>query len=85
MPSWPGRQAPAPPGAGIILLGGSEGADFAARALAPRLAGHGYAVLGLPYHSPVWLQRRDLAALPSAFASIPVDRLAAVHAWLQAR
>lgn len=88
---FPGALLARPAGAGaarlpvIILLGGSEGADFAARALAPRLAGHGYAVLGLPYHSPVWLQRRDLAALPSAFASIPVDRLAAVHAWLQAR
>ena len=36
----------------IIALGGSSGGDGAARFTAVRLAALGYAVLGLPYHSP---------------------------------
>jgi hypothetical protein len=51
----------------IIVLGGSEGGDWFAKAMAPRLASYGYAVLGLPYYAPTWLQRADLATLPSDF------------------
>ena len=69
----------------IIVLGGSEGNDWAARDLAPRLASHGYAVLGLPYYAPSYgdAPRADLATLPSAFVDIPVDRLDQARAWLR--
>jgi len=69
----------------IIVLGGSEGNDWAARDLAPRLASRGYAVLGLPYYAPGngGPPRADLASLPSAFIDIPVDRLDQARAWLR--
>jgi len=70
----------------LIVLGGSEGHDFFARGMSPRLASHGYAVLGLPYYAPVWSgPRPDLAGLPTAFADIPVDRLQAACDWLRRR
>jgi acetyl esterase/lipase len=66
----------------VIVLGGSEGGDWLARTMAPRLASYGYAVLGLPYYAPAYARRDDLAALPSAFVDIPVDRLDEARAWL---
>ena len=36
----------------IIVLGGSEGGSYTARLMAPKLASHAYAFLGLPYFSP---------------------------------
>jgi hypothetical protein len=69
----------------IIVLGGSEGGDWFARAMAPRLASYGYAVLGLPYYAPTWLQRADLASLPSDFVDIPVERLELARDWLAQR
>ncbi|MEO7733215.1 MAG: acyl-CoA thioester hydrolase/BAAT C-terminal domain-containing protein [Kofleriaceae bacterium] len=69
----------------IIVLGGSEGSDWTARDVAPRLASHGYAVLGLPYYAPSYggSPRADLAGLPTAFVDIPVDRLDQARAWLR--
>jgi dienelactone hydrolase len=69
----------------IIVLGGSEGGDWTAREMAPRLASRGYAVLGLPYYAPVYggPARADLAGLPGAFVDIPVDRLDQARAWLR--
>lgn len=64
----------------IILLGGSEGGDWFAREMAPRLASRGYAVLGLPYYAPPY--GAPLAGLPSAFTDIPVERLEQARAWL---
>lgn len=58
----------------LILLGGSEGGAIFARDIGPRLAAHGYAVLGLPY----W----NAPGLPQTFEDIPVDRLNQVHDWL---
>lgn len=69
----------------IIVLGGSEGGDWFAKAMAPRLASYGYAVLGLPYYAPTWLQRADLASLPSDFVDIPVERLQQAREWLAGR
>lgn len=66
----------------IIVLGGSEGGDWFAKGMAPRLASHGYAVFGLPYYAPAWLDRQDLATLPSDFADIPVERLELARDWL---
>jgi dienelactone hydrolase len=64
------------------LLGGSEGGAITARAYAPLFAARGYAVLGLPYYSPAFNPDK-LPGLPTSFTDIPVDRLAAVHAWLR--
>lgn len=70
----------------IILLGGSEGGDRAARSLAPRFLAEGYAVLGVPYYSPAWGDReQQFPALPRAFAEIPVDMAETAKSWLQAR
>lgn len=69
----------------IIVLGGSEGYDWFARGMAPQLASHGYAVLGLPYYAPAFAMRTDLASLPRAFVDIPVDRLQSAYEWLRAR
>lgn len=88
--AFPGAVLAALPGAErrpvIILLGGSDGGSRAARD-APKLASHGYAVLGLPYYSPPAGPggSRELADLPADFADIPVERLQAVYEWLRAR
>jgi dienelactone hydrolase len=70
----------------IILLGGSEGGSGVTRGAA-QLASHGFAILALPYYSPVvWpSQKAELPTLPAAFADIPIDRLNEARAWLKAR
>jgi len=70
----------------IILLGGSEGDTMVTRGAAP-LASHGFAVLALPYYSPInWPSTKaELPTLPSAFADIAVERLNEARAWLMAR
>ncbi len=70
----------------IILLGGSEGGSAVTRGAA-QLASHGFAVLALPYYSPIaWpSQKAELPTLPAAFADISIDRLNEARAWLQAR
>lgn len=68
----------------IIVLGGSEGGDWFAREMAPRLASHGYAVLGVPYYAPPFVTpHADLKELPPAFVDIPVDRLERARDWLR--
>ncbi|MFZ5548157.1 MAG: acyl-CoA thioester hydrolase/BAAT C-terminal domain-containing protein [Pseudomonadota bacterium] len=79
----------------IIMLGGSEGGSMSSRRAAGLWASQGYAVLALPYYSPaVWApddkgqprpQPPELPALPASFVDIPVDRLDAARAWLQAQ
>lgn len=87
---FPGAFLLRPPGAeslpAVIVLGGSEGGDRAARSMAPLLALRGYAVLGLPYYSPAWGdQPQQIPGLPRAFHEIPLERLAAARDWLRAR
>jgi dienelactone hydrolase len=70
----------------LILLGGSEGGAMITRD-APVWASRGYAVLALPYYSPMgWGPNgptpAELPGLPSAFADIPVDRLQQARDWL---
>ena len=89
VPTLPGALVVSPPADGrrhgaIIVLGGSEGGDEFARAMAPRLAAHGYVVLGLPYYSPDY-GGPAIAGLPTSFSDIPVDRLTAARAVLAAR
>ena len=72
----PGRQ-PA-----LILLGGSEGGLFTARQMAPLLASHGYAVLGVGYFQG---GEPDLTRLPANLALIPLETLADARAWLAAQ
>lgn len=89
-PDFPGAVFAYPDGTAklpvIVVLGGSEGGDSTARAMAPKLASRGYAVLGLPYYSPAWGdQPQQLPGLPRSFVDIPVDRLEAVRAWLRTR
>jgi dienelactone hydrolase len=73
----------------LILLGGSEGGSSMTR-LAPGFASRGYAVLALPYYSPLrfgptGLMPAELPALPASFVDIPVERLEQARAWLAAR
>lgn len=68
----------------VIILGGSEGGSGYGRSLGPKLAMLGYAAIALPYYNPGW-SKEDLPGLPTAFANIPVDRLAAVHRWIEGR
>lgn len=75
----PGERRPV-----IVLLGGSEGGDGSARALAPRFVSRGYAVLGLPYYQPPWGDDR-IEGLPPAFVDIPLDGLESALAWARAR
>ncbi|MEM1194837.1 MAG: acyl-CoA thioester hydrolase/BAAT C-terminal domain-containing protein [Pseudomonadota bacterium] len=70
----------------IIILGGSEGGDRAARSLAKRFLAQDYAVLGLPYYSPAWAGNpQQFPGLPKAFANIPVDMAETARDWLKAR
>lgn len=70
----------------IIILGGSEGGDSAARQKAPLFLEQGYAVLGLPYYSPAWFGRdAQFPELPKAFHNIPIDRLETALTWLRAQ
>ena len=69
----------------IIVLGGSEGGDWAARSLGARLASRGFVVLGFPYYAPAYGGPSQFPDLPAAFADIPVDRLQAAHDILAAR
>ena len=70
----------------IIILGGSEGGDFGSRASAPDFLAEGYAILGLPYYSPAYLPKeRQLPDLPTAFDSIPLEKLAIARDWLLQR
>lgn len=69
----------------IILLGGSDGGDGAARFIAPRFLARGYAVLGVPYYQPGYGPGPKIPGLPAAFADIPLDRLEGVLAWIRKR
>mgnify|MGYP002622548001 FL=1 len=87
---FPGAFLLRPPGndplPAIMVLGGSEGGDSAARRIAPKLASRGYAVVGFPYHSPAyWGQKPQFPELPRAFHDIPIDRLEMVRDWLRKR
>jgi poly(3-hydroxybutyrate) depolymerase len=68
----------------VILLGGSEGGSSYGRELGPQMALRGYAAIALPYYNPDWTNE-GLPGLPTAFVDIPVDRLGAVHRWIQSR
>lgn len=71
----------------IIVLGGSEGGSWVAREFAPMLASRGFAVLGLPYYSPVQFPatKPEIPELPASFADIPVERLNDAYEWLKTR
>lgn len=71
----------------IIVLGGSEGGSWVAREFAPMLASRGFAVLGLPYYSPVQFPatKAEIPELPATFTEIPVDRLNEAYEWLKTR
>ena len=88
--SFPGafvlRQPGNEPRPAIVLLGGSEGNDGAARGAAPLWAARGYAAIGFPYYSPAWGdQAQAFPDLPRGFANIPIDTLGDVLATLRAR
>mgnify|MGYP006270298457 CR=1 FL=1 len=78
----PEGQGPFP---AIIMLGGSEGGDYAARTFGPGFAERGYAVLGLPYYSPAWGGSPQFPELPQDFVDIPVELAAQARDWLAAR
>ena len=69
----------------VVALGGSEGDDGSARNHAPHVAERGFAVLGLPYHSPGWRGEPKFPDLPADFAHLPIDYLEAAVAELRTR
>ncbi len=70
----------------VIVLGGSEGGDGAARTKAPLFVAAGCAVLGLPYYSPAYgSQPQQVPGLPKAFVDIPLDLVERARDWLRAR
>lgn len=70
----------------VILLGGSEGGDFGARASASGFASRGFAAVGVPYYSPAWGNAEPkFDRLPTAFVDIPIDRLERVRDSIEAR
>ena len=69
----------------IIVLGGSEGSDSAARSFTRRFVPQGYAVLGLPYYGPREGSKGHIPGLPNAFQEIAVDQLVTARDWLRAR
>ena len=79
----PSAEGPHP---AIIVLGGSEGGDVTARRIGPLLASRGFAVLGVPYYVPAWMDSGPgLAGLPNAFVNIPLERVETALRVLQAR
>lgn len=64
---------------GVIVLGGSEGGLFTARALAPLLASHGFAALGVGYFSRA---EQGIAPLPANLELIPVETIERARRWL---
>ncbi|MEJ6004933.1 acyl-CoA thioester hydrolase/BAAT C-terminal domain-containing protein [Paucibacter sp. AS339] len=89
--AFPGARFAVPSGGGkraaLIVLGGSEGGSYAAKAMAPELASQGYAVLGLPYYSPAgWSSSgptpAELPALPASFKNIELELLEKARDWL---
>jgi dienelactone hydrolase len=71
----------------IILMGGSEGGSSVINRAAAPLASRGFAVLTLPYYSPLdWsTQKPQHPELPVAFADIPIERLNEARDWLMKR
>ena len=89
-PEFPGafvlRRVGSDPLPAIIILGGSEGGDSAARASAPLWAARGFAAVGYPYYSPAWGdQPQQIPGLPGGFADIPLDKLIDVRGALSKR
>ena len=66
----------------VLVLGGSEGGLFTARAIAPLLASHGYAVLGVGYFRG---GETDLAPLPVSLEQVPLETLEVARRWLLAQ
>ena len=67
----------------VILLHGSEGGDRdAARALAVRFAGHGYAAFALNYFA--W-DLKGLPDVPNAHVNQPIELIGQVRDWLRAQ
>jgi dienelactone hydrolase len=70
----------------IIILGGSEGGDMAARRAAPLWAARGYVAVGYPYYSPSWgPSASSIEGLPTGFANLPIDKLVDVRDAVRAR
>ena len=79
-PDHPGAFLLHPPSATalpiVVVLGGSEGHDWSARTIAPKLASRGFAVVGFPYFSPSAYGGPPLfEALPRAYSEIELDRI----------
>jgi len=85
----PGAFLTLPSGTGphpvIIVLGGSEGSDSAARTFTKRFVPQGYAVLGLPYYGPREGSKGHIPGIPNAFQDIAVDQLATARDYLTTR
>lgn len=80
------RKAGDDPLPAIVILGGSEGGDMAARRAAPLWAERGYVAVGVPYYSPGWPSGTpQFPELPEGFANLPLERLIDVRDALRAR
>lgn len=71
----------------LVILGGAEGGDGAARRFGPIFARLGYTAVGFPYHSPNWgdgAPPPQLPALPGSFIEIRLEQIAALRDALKA-
>jgi dienelactone hydrolase len=71
----------------LVILGGAEGGDGAARRFGPMFARLGYTAVGFPYYSPNWgdvAPPPALPELPGSFIDIRLERVAELRDALKA-
>lgn len=71
----------------LVILGGAEGGDGAARRFGPMFARLGYTAVGFPYYSPDWGDAAPppaLPELPGSFIDIRLERIAELRDALKA-
>lgn len=72
----------------VVVLHGADGNTGASERYGRKLAGLGYAVVGLPYYSPDWGPAgppKAIPELPGSFIDIRVDQIGDLRTWLKTR
>lgn len=92
IPGFPAARLYHAPGEGrrpvIVVLHGADGGTRASDRYGRKLAGLGYAVVGLPYYSPDWGDYgppKEIPGLPGSFIDIRIDQIGALRDWLAGR
>jgi uncharacterized protein len=72
----------------IVVLHGADGGTRASDRYGRKLAGLGYAVVGLPYYSADWGDYgppKEFPDLPGSFIDIRIDQIGELRDWLRTR